>query len=117
VLGKCWGGNRHLSRIRVPLAGTSGLGIPPPAVSCVCLACSPAVWPTTFDEGITQMNIDKNQITQLLRDQGHPQADQAEQELPNQVDTEQHADLLSKFGLNPQELLGKLGSGGLGNLI
>ena len=64
------------------------------------------------------MNIDKNQIIQLLREQGNPQADQAEQELPDQVDTEQHSGLLSKFGLNPQELLGKLGGGGgLGNLI
>jgi hypothetical protein len=60
------------------------------------------------------MNIDKNQIIQLLREQGHPQADQAEQELPDQVDTEQHSGLLAKFGLNPQELLSKLGGGGLG---
>lgn len=63
------------------------------------------------------MNIDKNQIIDLLRSQGHPQADQAEQELPDQVDTDQHSDLLSKFGLNPQELLGKLGGGGLGGLL
>ncbi|MEO6501507.1 MAG: hypothetical protein ABIQ09_06300 [Jatrophihabitantaceae bacterium] len=64
------------------------------------------------------MNIDKNQIVQLLREQGHPQADQAEQELPDQVDPQQHSGLLEKFGLNPQDLLGKLGGGGgLGNLI
>jgi hypothetical protein len=64
------------------------------------------------------MNIDKNQIIQLLREQGHPQADQAEQELPDQVDTDQHSGLLQKFGLSPQDLLGKLGGGGgLGNLI
>ncbi|HEY0168732.1 MAG TPA: hypothetical protein VGB75_16930 [Jatrophihabitans sp.] len=60
------------------------------------------------------MNIDKNQIMQLLREQGHPQADQAEQELPDQVDTEQHAGMLAKFGLNPQDLLSKFGGGGLG---
>jgi hypothetical protein len=64
------------------------------------------------------VNIDKNQIIQLLREQGHPQADQAEQELPDQVDTDQHSGLLEKFGLSPQALLGKLGGGGgLGNLI
>ncbi len=63
------------------------------------------------------MNIDKNQIIELLRSQGHPQAEQAERELPDQVDTDQHADLLSKFGLNPQQLLGKLGGGGLGGLL
>ncbi|HST46926.1 hypothetical protein [Jatrophihabitans sp.] len=61
------------------------------------------------------MNIDKDQIISLLRQQNHPQADQAEQELPDQVDPEQHADLLAKFGLNPQELLGTFG--GLGNLL
>jgi hypothetical protein len=69
----------------------------------------------------TPMNIPKDQIMQLLRQQGHPQADQAEQELPDQVDTDQHAGLLSKFGINPQDLLGKLGGGGglggLGGLI
>jgi hypothetical protein len=65
------------------------------------------------------MNIDKNQIIELLRSQGHPQADQAAQELPDQVDPEQHADLLAKFGLNPQDLPGKLGDlgGGLGKLL
>lgn len=69
-------------------------------------------------QGDISMNIDKNQIVQLLREQGHPQADQVEQELPDQVDTEQHGNLLSKFGINPQELLGKFGGGGgLGKLL
>jgi hypothetical protein len=63
------------------------------------------------------MNIDKAQIVQLLQDQAHPQADQAEQELPENVDTEQHAGLLSKFGLDPQQLITKFGgSSGLGGL-
>ena len=64
------------------------------------------------------MQFDKNQILELLRSRGqHDQAQQAEGELPDQVDTDQHGDLLSKFGLNPQELLGKLGGGGLGGLL
>jgi hypothetical protein len=63
------------------------------------------------------VNIDKNQIIRLLREQGHPQADQAEQELPDQVDTDQHAGLLTKYGIDPKDLLGKLGGGGgLGGL-
>jgi hypothetical protein len=65
------------------------------------------------------MQIDKDQIIDFLRQQGrHEQADQAQQELPDQVDTEQHADLLSRFNINPQDLLGKLGGlgGALGNL-
>jgi hypothetical protein len=35
--------------------------------------------------------------------------DQAKQELPDQVDTDQHADLLQKFEVDPQELFAKLG--------
>jgi hypothetical protein len=63
------------------------------------------------------MQLDKNQILELLRSQGqHDQAQQAEGELPEQVDTEQHAGLLEKFGLSVPELLGKLGGGGAGGL-
>jgi hypothetical protein len=59
------------------------------------------------------MQIDKQQILEFLRSRGdQQQADQADGELPDQVDTDQHADLLSKFGINPQELLG----GGLGDI-
>jgi hypothetical protein len=48
----------------------------------------------------------------MLRDQGKDdQVDQAAQELPDQVDPEQHAGLLEKFGLDPQDLIGKLGGG------
>ncbi len=62
------------------------------------------------------MNIDKAQIIELLKSQGkQDQAGQAEAELPDQVDTERDANLLEKFGISPQELLGKLG-GGLGGL-
>jgi hypothetical protein len=63
------------------------------------------------------VQIDKNSILELLRSQGqHDQAQQAQNELPDQVDTEQHAGLLGKFGLNPQDLIAKLGSGGGGGL-
>ena len=63
------------------------------------------------------MNISKDQILQFLRDrvQGD-KADQASSELPDQVDTDQHSDLLSKFGIDPQQLLGQLGSK-LGNIF
>ena len=64
-----------------------------------------------------QMNINKDQILQFLRDQGeHGKVDQAAGELPDQVDTEEHGSLLSKLGVDPQALLGKLGDG-LGNLF
>ena len=58
------------------------------------------------------MKFPRDQILDVLRSQGKDdQIDQASQELPDQVDTEQHADLLRRFGLDPQDLLGKLGGG------
>ena len=65
------------------------------------------------------MNIDKQQILELLRSQGDDaKAEQADQELPGQVDTDRDAGLLSKFGLDPMELVKKLGGGGgLGGLL
>ena len=60
------------------------------------------------------MQIPKDTILDLLKQRGQSeQADQAGAELPDQVDTEQHAGLLQKFGLDPQELIGKLAGGGL----
>jgi hypothetical protein len=56
------------------------------------------------------MEIPKDQILRLLRDQGdHDTAQNAEQQLPDKVDTDQHADLLGKLGINPSDLLGDLG--------
>ena len=64
------------------------------------------------------MQIDKNQILELLRNQGDDtKAQQADQELPGQVDTDRDAGLLAKFGLDPMELVKKLGGGGLGGLL
>jgi hypothetical protein len=69
------------------------------------------------------VNIDKDTVLQFLRSQGQDQhADQAAQELPDQVDTDQHAGLLGKFGINPGDLIarftrGNEGGGGLGGII
>jgi hypothetical protein len=58
------------------------------------------------------MQIDKAQIIEMLRQQGkNDQADQADQELPDQVDTDQHAGLLQRFGLDPKDLLGRFAGG------
>jgi hypothetical protein len=63
------------------------------------------------------MQIPKDNILELLRERGeHDKAAQAEQELPDQVDHEQHSDLLSKFGVEPKELLDKL-PGGIGDKL
>jgi hypothetical protein len=60
------------------------------------------------------MQIPKEQILQFLRSRGDTgQADQADRELPDQVDTDQHAGLLEKLGVN----IGELGNlGGLGDV-
>ena len=58
------------------------------------------------------MNIDKDTILNLLRSNGQDaEADQAQQELPDQVDTDQHAGLLEKFGINPADLIAKFTGG------
>jgi hypothetical protein len=62
-----------------------------------------------------KVEIPKEQILELLQEKGaSDQATQADQELPDQVDTEQHADLLSRFGIGPEELISRFGGGLLG---
>jgi hypothetical protein len=59
------------------------------------------------------MEIPKDQILELIRQHGDSdKAGQAEQELPDKVDPEQHGDLLQKFGVDPGDVLSKLGGGG-----
>jgi hypothetical protein len=61
------------------------------------------------------VQIDKNTVLDLLRERGQQdQASQAEQELPEQVDTDRDAGLLQRFGLDPQELLQRFMGGGGG---
>jgi hypothetical protein len=56
------------------------------------------------------MEIPKEKILELLRSRGDDEkANQADQELPDKVDPERDSGLLSKFGIDPSELLGKLG--------
>jgi hypothetical protein len=63
------------------------------------------------------MQIDKQTIIDLLRQRGQEdQAQQADSELPDQVDHERDAGLLEKFGINPQDLLGKITGGGIPGL-
>jgi hypothetical protein len=58
------------------------------------------------------MEIPKDKIIAMLKEHGKAdQAEQAEKELPDQVDPERDSGLLSKFGLEPKDLLGKLGGG------
>jgi hypothetical protein len=61
------------------------------------------------------MEIPKAQILDMLRQQGGDgEAEQAQQELPDNVDTDRDAGLLEKFGLSPADLIGKFAGGGGG---
>ena len=63
------------------------------------------------------MQIDKQQIIAKLTELGQQdKATQADQELPDQVDTDQHAGLLDKLGINPSDLLGGAAGGIAGKL-
>jgi hypothetical protein len=58
------------------------------------------------------MEIPKDKILDLLREKGQDdKVQQAEQELPDQVDPERDSGLLSKLGIDPQDLLGKFAGG------
>jgi hypothetical protein len=58
------------------------------------------------------VQIDKSTILDLLRERGQQdQANQADQELPEQVDTDRDAGLLQRFGVDPQELLQRFTGG------
>lgn len=62
------------------------------------------------------MQIDKSQVLDMIKSKGGDEkAAQADKELPDKVDPDQHADLLGKFGVDPKELLGK--AGGLGDKL
>ncbi len=59
------------------------------------------------------MQIPKDQIVSMIESRlGGDQAQQAAQQLPDQVDHEQHAGVLNQFGIDPQELSSQFGGGG-----
>lgn len=56
------------------------------------------------------MQIPKEKIIEMIKSRGdNDQAEQADSELPDQVDTEQDKGLLDKFGIDPGSLGGGLG--------
>ncbi len=60
------------------------------------------------------MKIDKKQVVDMIKNRGDDkQANQAQTELPDQVDPEKDAGMLEKFGVDTKDLMGKL-PGGLG---
>jgi len=65
------------------------------------------------------MELDKDMVLDFIKEHvGGDQAQKAKHELPDKVDTERDAGLLQKFGIDPKDLLGKLGGlGGLGSKL
>ena len=62
------------------------------------------------------MEIPKDKILDLLRQRGdHDKAEQADRELPDQVDPERDRGILDQLGIDPRDLLGNLG--GLGDKL
>lgn len=58
------------------------------------------------------MKIPKDNIVDLMQQQGmSDQADRAQQDLPDRVNPDRDAALLERFGLEPQDVLARLGSG------
>jgi hypothetical protein len=61
------------------------------------------------------MQIDKQAVMSFLQTKGKKELlTQAERELPALMDHVRHADLLQKFGINPEELLHHVRSGNPG---
>ena len=57
------------------------------------------------------MEIPKDAILELLNGRGDAaKAQQAQTELPDNVDTDRDQGLLAKFGINPADLIGGLGA-------
>ncbi|HEX4717805.1 MAG TPA: hypothetical protein VH300_04690 [Thermoleophilaceae bacterium] len=56
------------------------------------------------------MEIPKEKVIEFLHKEGQSEkAQKLEAELPEKVDHELHSDILEKHGVNPQELLSKVG--------
>jgi hypothetical protein len=56
------------------------------------------------------MEIPKDKLIEQLKKQGQSdKAQKLEQELPEKVDHELHSDILEKHGVNPQDVIGKIG--------
>jgi hypothetical protein len=53
------------------------------------------------------VEIDKESVLKLIRERGdEEQANQAESELPDRIDTDRDAGLLQRFGVDPEDLTG-----------
>ena len=64
------------------------------------------------------MKLNRAELVRLLRTQGdNDTADRAEGALPEEIDTEQHADALQSIGLDRSRLQEKLAGGAFGGTL
>ena len=64
------------------------------------------------------MKLDKQEFVRVLRTEGDNEtADKVESQLPDEVDTYEHADQLEAIGLDRTQLMNKLAGGGLGGTV
>ncbi len=64
------------------------------------------------------MKLDKQELVRMLRTEGdNDTADKVEGSLPDEIDTDQHADQLESVGLDRTQLMNKLAAGGFGRSI
>jgi hypothetical protein len=64
------------------------------------------------------VKLDKQEIVRMLRTQGENDiADQVENRLPDDVDTDRDADTLDSLGLDRTELMARLAGGGFGGTV
>ncbi len=64
------------------------------------------------------MKLDKQELVRVLRTEGdNDTADKVEGSLPDQIDTDQHADQLDAVGLDRTQLMSKLAAGGFGGSL
>ena len=65
-----------------------------------------------------RVKLDKQELLKLLRTQGdNDTADQVEQQLPDEIDTDRDGDALDAIGLDRTQLMAKLAGGGLGGTV
>ncbi len=64
------------------------------------------------------MNLDKQELVTLLRTQGDNElAEQVEQRLPDQIDTDRDGEALEAIGLDRTQLMAKLAAAGFGGSL
>jgi hypothetical protein len=64
------------------------------------------------------VKLDKQELVRVLRTEGdNDTADKAEQDLPDEIDTDRDGDALDAIGLDRTQLMAKLAGGSFGGTV